>query len=255
MPDGGTLTLSTANVDRGQSSGRVSPVDLPPGAYVALSVRDTGVGMDRATQSRVFEPFFTTKDTGSGTGLGLASVYGTVRNHKGAITIDSELGKGSLFTLYLQTTRPGESARADTDEPPSLRLRGHVLVVEDERALREAGRSMLEALGCTVTAAADGKTALELFRDQRESIDVVLLDIMLPGMTGHETLAAMQSIDPRVQVLVMSGYSLDGGAQAMLDAGAKDFLQKPFTMAELAGKIGAVLTSRSRIDAASASRS
>jgi PAS domain S-box-containing protein len=241
MPQGGTLTLGTANVDFDHASRGHVPAELPPGAYVALSVRDTGVGMTREVQDRVFEPFFTTKDTGAGTGLGLASVYGAVRNHKGAIAVESDVGRGSTFTVYLQVARPGASARPDSAEPPSLRLHGRVLVVEDERAPREAWTNMLESLGCAVTAVADGQSALQLFRDEHGSIDVVLLDIMMPGMGGEETFAAMREVDPGVPVLVMSGYSLDGGAQAMIDAGARGFLQKPFTMATLAGKLGDTL--------------
>ncbi len=241
MPEGGTITLSTANAVYQPSSDPPPPTGLPPGSYVSLSVRDTGVGMDRETQQRMFEPFFTTKETGAGTGLGLAAAYGTVKNHRGTITVDSEVGRGTLFTIYLPVSRPGTAPKADTAEPPSLRLHGHALVVEDEAAPREVEAQMLEALGCTVTTFEDGRSALEHFREHHASVDLVMLDIVMPGMTGMDTYAAMKAIDPTVQVLVVSGYSLDGEAQAIIDAGASGFLQKPFTMAALAGKAAEIL--------------
>jgi len=241
MPHGGTLTLSTANVDIGASTEQARALGLPAGSYVELSVRDTGVGMDRELQQRVFEPFFTTKDVGSGTGLGLSAVYGTVKNHKGAIAIESEVGRGTRFVLYLPTSRSGVAALADGDEPASLRLHGHILVVEDEPALRVVSSQMLQDLGCRVTAVADGDSAIQVFRELRGSVDLVLLDLVIPGTSAMDTLETMRQVDPSVQVIVMSGYSRDGQVQAMLDAGAKDFLAKPFNMATLAGKVGALL--------------
>lgn len=243
MPTGGELTLTTEKVTFGTDPDPDRPVDLGPGNYIALSIRDTGIGMDRETQERIFEPFFTTKDHLGGTGLGLAAAYGTVRNHKGAIVVDSEPGCGSCFTLYLPVARPSDraAARRESGEPRGQRLSGHVLLVEDEPDLRVVCGQLLEALGCSVTLAADGKRALDLFREHHESIDLVLLDMVLPEMNGTETFRAMKDIDPDVQVLVMSGFSLDGEAQNLIDRGAKGFLQKPFTLAALAGAIGSVL--------------
>ncbi len=243
MPKGGEITLTTKNVTFRTDTDPDRPADLGPGNYIAISIRDTGIGMDRKTQERIFEPFFTTKEHLGGTGLGLAAAYGTVRNHKGAIVVDSEPGCGSCFTLYLPVARPSDRAAAqrESGEPMGQRLSGHVLLVEDEPDLRAVCGQLLEALGCSVTLAADGKCGLEVFREHHESIDLVLLDMVLPEMSGTETFRAMKDVDPDVQVLVMSGYSLDGEAQHLIDSGARGFLQKPFTLAALAGGIRSVL--------------
>lgn len=243
MPHGGKLTLTTKSVTFDTDPDPDRPADLGPGKYIALSIRDTGVGMDRETQERIFEPFFTTKEHQDGTGLGLAAAYGTIRNHKGAIVVDSEPGCGSCFTLYLPVARMSDRAavRRESGEPMGQRLSGHILLVEDDPDLRAVCGQLLEALGCTVTLAADGKRALDLFCEHHESIDLVLLDMVLPRMNGPEAFRAMKDIDPDVQVLVMSGFSLDGEAQSLIDRGAKGFLQKPFTLAALAGAIGSVL--------------
>jgi two-component system, cell cycle sensor histidine kinase and response regulator CckA len=241
MPSGGTLTFATANVDFDDSSPERARLELSSGAYVALSVRDTGIGMTRETRERVFEPFFTTKEVGAGTGLGLASVYGTIRNHRGAIVVDSVVDRGTVFTAYLPLAGETAIAQPHVAEPPRVELNGHVLVVDDEPTSRDVEAAMLRALGCTVATAEDGQSALSKLREAPSSVDVVLLDMTMPGMTGAETFRAMKEIHPEVQVLAMSGYTLDGAAQVMLDAGARGFLQKPFTMAELAGKVSEIL--------------
>jgi two-component system, cell cycle sensor histidine kinase and response regulator CckA len=244
MPHGGTLTFSTSNVhlDATQPAQLAQPAgDLPPGTYVTLSVRDTGTGMDPQTQARIFEPFFTTKELGAGTGLGLAAAYGAIKNHKGAIAVQSVPHQGSMFTIHLPVSRSGSAQRPATEEPESLRLHGHVMLVEDEPALRAVARQMLSALGCTVTAFEDAASALGFFRESHAGVDLIILDMVLPGMTGAEAFAALKEIDRGVQVLVVSGYSLDGQAQQLVDDGARGFLQKPFDMAGLAGKVGAIL--------------
>jgi len=241
MPSGGTLTFSTANVDFDDSSPERARLELSSGAYLTLSVRDTGLGMTRETRERVFEPFFTTKEVGAGTGLGLASVYGTIRNHRGAIVVDSAVGRGTVFTAYLPLAREGAIPQPHIAEPQRRGLHGHVLVVDDEQTTRDAEAAMLRALGCTVATAEDGRSALYKLREASSSVDLVLLDMTMPGMTGAETFMAMKEINPDVQVLAMSGYSLDGAAQVMLDAGARGFLQKPFTIAELGAKVGEIL--------------
>lgn len=241
MPQGGTLTLVTFNVEFAEVPDEPPPYGLSAGSYVAVQVRDTGVGVQPGLEERIFEPFFSTKETGAGTGLGLAAVYGTAKNHKGGVGVLSEVGKGSTFTMYLPGARPGALARGLQGEPSTLRLHGHVLVVDDESAVRETSMKLLEALGCSVSVAQDGKSALAYFREHHQEIDLVLLDLIMPGMSGLETLLALKAVDPSVRVLVASGYSLDGDAQSMLEAGARGYLQKPFSMAALAGKVGAML--------------
>ena len=241
MPSGGTLTFVTRNVHLDAAAAAQISGELQAGTYVALSVRDTGTGMDTQTQARIFEPFFTTKEVGAGTGLGLAAAYGAIKNHKGAIAVESVPHKGSVFTIHLPVSRSGSAHKPATDEPESLRLHGHVMLVEDEPALRAVTQQMLTALGCEVTAFEDAASALAFFREHHASVDLVILDMVLPGLTGTEAFAAMRELDRSVQVLIVSGYSLDGQAQRLIDSGARGFLQKPFDMAGLAGKVGAVL--------------
>ena len=239
MPEGGTLTVSTRNVDFTAAAQDVT--GLPPGSYVALSVRDEGMGMDAETRDHIFEPFFTTKQVGAGTGLGLAAVYGTIRNHEGGIVVESEPGHGSVFTAYLPVARPGPQDQPHREEPPGMRLRGHVMLVDDEDAVREVGTQMLEGLGCTVRAFRDGDSALAYYREHHETVDLILLDLIMPGMTGARVFEQARAIDPHVHVLLLSGYSRDGQAQELIDVGASGFLQKPFSMEELAREVGTAL--------------
>lgn len=242
MPHGGTVTVATSNVEFDDSGFQPRPLGLAPGAYVVVQIRDTGMGVEKGLEAKIFEPFFSTKSTG--TGLGLAAVYGTAKNHKGAVGMTSELGKGSAFTLYLPAARPGTVQRSLDGEPATLRLHGHVLVVDDDAVVREGMARMLEALGCSVASEPDGQSAVAYLREHRHEVDLVLLDLVMPGMSGRETFAAMQAIDPGVRVLIASGYSLDGEAQAMLESGARGFLQKPFGMSVLAGKVSSLLSGR-----------
>jgi len=243
MPEGGILTLTTDNIELGAEPDADLPPDLAPGPYIAVSIRDTGIGMDRETRDRVFEPFFTTKDATGGVGLGLAAVYGTVTNHRGGIVVDSEPGAGTSFTIYLPVTRPSASAgsRRDSGEPVGQRLSGHLLLVEDEPDVRDVCAQMLEALGCTVTTAADGGSALATFREHHDRIDLVLLDLVLPRINGPEVFRSIREIDAEVPVVVVSGFSVDGEAQQLIDDGARGFLQKPFTLAALAGAVAQAL--------------
>mgnify|MGYP001548236413 FL=1 len=244
MPDGGTMTLSTRDVEIGENPDSHPLHDLQAGSYVALSIRDDGIGMDSSTLSRIFEPFYTTKPETGGSGLGLSGVYGAVKNHKGAIDVDSSPGVGTRFTIYLPVTRRSSvmDARRESGEPLGQRLSGHVLLVEDDPSLLDVCARMLDALGCGVTTASDGVKAVQLFETNHEEIDLVLLDLVLPRMNGPETFLAMRDIEPSVQVVVMSGYSLDGEAQSLIESGAIGFLQKPFTLAALARAMTSALS-------------
>jgi PAS domain S-box-containing protein len=237
MPGGGTMTLATQAVELDADTITEQQLGVASGSYVVLTVKDTGVGMDAETQQRVFEPFFTTKEGHGGTGLGMAAVYGTVRNHKGAIRIDSELGRGTVVTVFLPASRAGTPARPDTGQLAPMILQGRIVLVEDEPRLRKVTCEMLEMLGCQVVAFADGASALRYQQEHRDAIDLVLLDMVMPELSGSETFSALRAVDPQLAVVIMSGYSQDGGAQALIDAGAVGFLQKPFGMAELAGMV------------------
>jgi two-component system, cell cycle sensor histidine kinase and response regulator CckA len=235
------IRMDTFNIEFPPSEDAPPPHGLAPGPYVVLQVRDTGIGMAPSVSDRVFEPFYTTKELGAGTGLGLAAVYGTLKNHKGAVSVESTPGKGSVFSLFLPVTRREAAVLRHQEEPATLRLSGSVMVVDDEVAVRDVMSSMLKALGCTVLEFSDGESAIAYFRGQHRSVDLVLLDLMMPGMSGADTFAALKGIDPDVQVVIASGYSLDGQAQHLIDSGAQGFLQKPFNMTSLARRVSPLL--------------
>jgi PAS domain S-box-containing protein len=234
MPDGGELTFRTRTVHLDGDDCRGMPHDVAPGDYVAIDVADTGCGMTEEVRRRIFEPFFTTKDIGKGTGMGLAAVYGTVNQHRGGIAVESEVGRGSTFTVWLpltaqRSTEP-EPAGDETERLEGLR----VLVVDDEAMIRDMTVEILEALGCHAHAEPDGRAAVEYFREHHDEIDLAILDMIMPNMSGRDAFYAMREIDPSVKVIVASGYSTGGGAEELLAAGAKGFLQKPFQQDRLA---------------------
>jgi len=211
-----------------------------PGRYVHLSLTDTGKGMDEVTLARIFEPFFTTKDVGQGTGLGLATVYAIIKHHQGIIRVDSHPGQGTTFHIFLPV-----SARATVAEPTRedaiLRGSGTVLLVDDEDGIRLVAGRLLNQLGYQVLSAASGLQALEIYRRERDRIDLVILDMLMPGMRGAETFQKLQGIDPGVRVLLSSGYSLDGEAQQVMGGGARGFIQKPYRLAALSHKVAEIL--------------
>lgn len=234
MPGGGELYLQTENSPL--DADHVKPLDIEPGRYVKIVVTDTGVGMDEATQERIFDPFFSTKEMGRGTGLGLASVYGIIQNHRGLITVDSEKGRGTTFTIYLRASdKEPEGERAIPEE--FVRGSGTVLLVDDEERVLTVGKDMLAAIGYEVLTANSGKEAIEVYRDNKHTLDVVILDMIMPGMGGSETYEGLQQINPGVKVLLSSGYSLDGEAKGILSRGCNGFIQKPFNIHELSSKL------------------
>jgi two-component system cell cycle sensor histidine kinase/response regulator CckA len=242
MPNGGELTFATqvVVVSEGQ------PLDdLMPGRYVQINVIDTGVGMDQATKKRLFEPFFTTKEVGKGTGLGLAAAYGTVRNHGGTIRAQSELGRGSTFSVYL----PVHDAAAVAAVPAvgaaaSPAGRGRIMIVDDEPIILELGGVKLRGLGYDVSVYLDPVAALESYRKDWASVDLVVLDMVMPRMGGRELYLAMRDVNPHVRVLLASGYSVAGEAQSIMELGVLAFVQKPFRRAELAQKVAALIGTR-----------
>jgi len=238
MPTGGDLSISTRATSHLALQGR--PYVPRPGSYVAMVVRDTGIGMDPDTQRRIFEPFFTTKGLSGGTGLGLASVYGAVKAHGGYIDVSSVSGVGSTFTVYLPATDEDVLTSEDTQGEIVLG-RGTVLVVDDDEAVLEACGSILAYLEYTPLKAATGRQAVEIFSERWQEIDLVILDMILPDIGGGEVYDALRAVDPQVKVLLASGYSLGGAAQAILERGCNDFIQKPFTIEQLSQKIGAVI--------------
>ena len=238
MPGSGELYLETENVTL--DANYVEPYHVEPGKYVMISVKDTGLGMDSATQQRVFDPFFTTKEMGRGTGLGLASVYGIVKNHGGIINVSSEKGKGATFTIYLPVSKK-EITKEKELTHAVLRGKEAVLLIDDEDTIIDVGQEIIKALGYTVLVARSGKEAIEIYEKNKEKIDMVLLDMIMPDMGGGETYDRMKEINPDIKVLLSSGYSIDGEATEILKRGCDGFIQKPFDMQELSQRIRKIL--------------
>jgi len=245
MEDGGTLTIATRNVKR---TGSDDTPDLPPGRYARLQITDTGEGMTPETMKRACEPFFSTKPRGRGTGLGLSMVYGTVTNHGGSISLDSDVGRGTTVSLHLPTiARVSEiEAAPDRTSPAAAEARGTILVVDDEEMFRFAAEQMLVTLGYKVITVNGGAAALEVVHELREEIRLVLLDLQMPHMDGEETFYKLQAIDARVPVLLCSGFSVESKAEQLLDAGARGYLQKPFEVDTLAVQITRALRRHQR---------
>ena len=238
MPGGGELILKTENVEIDGKG--IRPYRVVPGPYVCISITDNGVGMDLATQQRIFEPFFTTKEMGRGTGLGLASAYGIVKNHGGFIEVDSAPGEGASFRVYLPAS---EKVVVEEGENQSALFKGNetVLLVDDEHMIIEVGQEILRALGYKVIVATNGHEALSIFQERWRGIDLVILDLVMPGLSGGETFDRLKKINPGISVLLCSGYSLSGQATEILDRGCNGFIQKPFKLRELSLKLREIL--------------
>ncbi len=238
MPDGGSLYLETANEildDR-----QVLPHGAEPGNYVKITITDTGTGMDPATMERIFDPFFTTKTVGRGTGLGLASAYGIVRNHGGFMDVSSRKEQGTIFSIHLKATDAplGDATviRASAQEGNET-----ILLVDDDPLILDVGQAMLAALGYAVLVAKDGKEAVEIYRSDGDRIRLVILDMIMPDMGGGQTYDQLKEVDPGVNVLLSSGYSIDGQATAILNRGCNGFIQKPFDLQSLSEKVRTIM--------------
>lgn len=236
--DNGDLTVKTENVILDRNTAR--SFDLAAGKYVKISVIDTGIGMDPQVRQRIFEPFFTTKEVGKGSGMGLASAFGIIRNHKGVIDCKSEKDKGSTFSIYLPATY--FSVIEDSEETFTL-LKGSetILLVDDESVILDVGRRLLKELGYRVFIAGSGKSALKIFAACHADIDLVILDIVMPEMDGKEVYAKMKQIKSDLHVLLASGYSMDGQARNMIEDGCNGFIQKPFKFNELSLQVRKIL--------------
>ena len=236
MPGGGRLHIRTERV---KGVGGPSCPSHPCG-WVRVSVADTGTGIEAANIDHIFDPFFTTKEMGRGTGLGLASVYGIIKSHGGHITVASEKDKGTTFTIDLPASDGKATATADNPgkiDPGS----GTILLVDDEEIVLEVGMQMLQAMGYTVLGAANGTEAIRIFQERADAIDMVILDMIMPGIGGGKTFDAIREIDPDACVLLSSGYSQDSQAKEILARGCSGFIQKPFRMEELSAKIKEIL--------------
>jgi CheY-like chemotaxis protein len=238
MPQGGDIFLKTTNISHRDIRDKL--YDPKPGNYILLAITDTGIGMDSKTLERIFEPFFTTKELSRGTGLGLASVYGIIKGHGGYIDVDSEKGRGTTFKIYLPAT--DEEVQKTIEAPHDIvKGTGTILLVDDEEMVLEVGERFLKVMGYHVLTAREGKEAIEVYKKHRETIDLVLLDIIMPNMKGGEVFDRLKKINPNIKVLLSSGYSIDGEASQILERGCSGFIQKPFDMNQLSKSIGALL--------------
>lgn len=240
MPSGGDLMVRTAN-DSPDVTMRSH--DRPQaGSYIRVIIQDSGVGMTEETREKAFEPFFTTKSIGRGAGLGMAATYGIVKGHKGHIELESEQGRGTRITVYLPAVPETEASReiASTSKTADTRNTKTILLVDDESIVREIGEDMLSHIGHKVITAESGPEAVDIFRQQHESIDLIILDVMMPDMTGEQAYDQIKAIDNKVKVLVSSGFSIEDQAQNILAKGAGGFMQKPFSLEELKSKIGKI---------------
>jgi CheY-like chemotaxis protein len=237
MPDGGSLVLETADVELDEDYVSLHP-EVIPGPYVMLAVSDTGCGMNEATAARIFEPFFTTKEPGRGTGLGLAMAYAIVHQAGGHIWVYSEVDHGATFKIFLPRVAPAQGA---TPSPPKSRVGrgGTVLLVDDDAAVRRSVRTMLVRLGYVVLEASDGEAGLAVAERQGGAIDVVVTDLMMPGMGGREFADRLALARPRLRVVFTSGFSHDELIRRRLVEERQPFLQKPFTSDQLVSAIEA----------------
>jgi len=235
MPDGGALIIETGNVDLDDAYCR-SHVGAVPGPYAMLSVADTGIGMDTNTREHIFEPFFTTRETGRGTGLGLAMVYGIVKSHNGYIDCQSEIGKGTVFSIYFPATAGGGTVEKPQDKVIQY-PKGHesVLLIDDDQAVREVGREILEQFGYRVIEAEDGESGLRRYREHGDTIDLILLDLNMPGMGGVRCLEKLRDKKVTTPVLITSGDAPKGDSKTILDELAQGMVSKPY-------EIGLLLT-------------
>ena len=226
----GTIQVKTENTILDKEF--VRPYKARPGKYVRVSVTDTGTGIDKETQKRVFEPFFTTKSMGKGTGMGLASAFGILKNHNGIIHFSSTLGRGTTFYIYLPASDlPAESDAADEEK---VRMGNEtILVVDDEEYILDACKAMLTRLGYNTILAHSGEEAVEIFRKDNDIIDLIILDMVMPGMDGLTAYEQLKDINPDVKVLLSSGYSITGIVKEVLDKGCDEYIQKPFSLSQI----------------------
>jgi two-component system cell cycle sensor histidine kinase/response regulator CckA len=238
MPGGGEIYLETDNVLLNDE--QVFPYAIKPGKYVKITITDTGTGMDEKTQERIFDPFFTTKEMGRGTGLGLATVYGIIKGHHGLINVYSETGHGTTFTIYLPASEK-EILKEKTPKDEITRGTETILLIDDEQMVMEVNQELLESIGYKVYVAGSGQEGIAVYMEKRDKIDLVILDMIMPGISGSETFDRLREINPKIKVLLSSGYSLNGEAKHIMDRGCNGFLQKPFRLEELSGKVRAML--------------
>jgi CheY-like chemotaxis protein/two-component sensor histidine kinase len=239
---GGVLDVSLNSIQIDEELAARNP-DLRPGAYARLVVSDSGHGMDTATQERIFEPFFTTKPQGEGSGLGLSVVHGIVKSHEGAITVYSEVGRGTSFNIYFPAAKGNEPCRIENPTRNFPLGQGeHILFVDDELGLLECGQRMLERLGYRVTTAINGSAALEMIRSRTHTFDCIITDFTMPDVSGTALARECRTLIPTTPIILMSGYCGVMTAEALRSQGIQELIQKPFTPQAIAEAVRRVLS-------------
>jgi CheY-like chemotaxis protein len=239
MPEGGDLYIQTKNEILDENF--VQTYGVAPGKYIKISIMDTGIGMDEKTMKRVFDPFFTTKEKERGTGFGLASAYGIIKNHNGIITVESAKDKGTTFHVYLPASEKPVIEEQKYEQKISIGSET-VLLVDDETMIIDVSVQMLKKMGYDVLTANNGREAIEIFQQNKEKVAIVILDLIMPGMGGGEVYERLKEIDSNVKVLLSSGYSINGQAAEILNRGCDGFIQKPFKLNELSYKLREIIS-------------
>lgn len=242
MPDGGSLSITSENRVLEDNN----PLGAKAGPYVLLTVADTGCGMADDVVEHIFEPFFTTKEIGKGTGLGLASVYGIVEEHGGHITCNSESGRGTTFRIYFPGIANADCVEGISDIDTPKEGAETILIIDDEESIRALASEAMERFGYTVTTASSGEEAVEIYSEKHNIIDLVILDIGMPGMGGYKCLQEIIRIEPHAKVIIASGYSGDGAIKKFLETGASAYVGKPYRMTSMLSKVRAVLNEREK---------
>jgi CheY-like chemotaxis protein len=243
MPKGGDLIFGTTIVKLDENVCAELVRNASPGRYLLTSITDQGVGMDKETERHAFEPFFTTKTMDGGTGMGLAAVIGTVESHGGMVDLESEVGRGTTLKVYLPLVEEAAPSRKTVggQTKPAPDTKNHILLVDDEELVRKVCDQMLSHLGYKVTTARNGTEAIEYYRKAWDRIDLVIMDMVMPDLSGRDTYLAMREINPKIRSILSSGYSIDHPEQETLNEGVVSFIQKPFNMDELSEKVAEAL--------------
>jgi CheY-like chemotaxis protein len=244
MPGGGDMFIKTENVYLDKK--RADDIDRKSGRYIKLTVRDTGCGIKKEIIKKIFDPFFTTKKRCDGTGLGLASTYGIIKNHKGCIQVISSPGKGTTFTIYLFSS--ARQSEIKQKKPPEITKRHEtILLIDDEKRVTDATCDVIREIGYTVLTANSGMEGIQKYMENSENIDLVILDMVMPGLSGCETFDYIRKINPEVKVLLSCGYSQNGEIGGLLKQGCCGFLQKPYNLNQISDKINSVLKQEKKI--------
>lgn len=241
MSHGGNITFRTDNITLDESYCKIHPFEINPGQFLFLSISDNGSGIPKEIQKKIFEPFFTTKAEGKGTGMGLAAVYGTIKTHKGAINLYSEINRGTTFNIYIPLSTADTGTSNPIIEQGPVKGSGTIMIIDDEDIVRNMAGDILTDLGYTVLKYKNGNTALKDFMRNSNDIDLVIVDLFMPYLNGEEILHEIRKINPYVKVLLASGFSINEEIEALLKKGAQDFIQKPFMRVDISIKVADIL--------------